>query len=383
MPDQLDSLSEQFQSKTAERGYAKAYEARDAVEAAANIGEIAGPGAALAINKAGIIGELRSALEDNGHRLIHNYLAGYPRGDDAEVVLHHYWQLPDVSPESAYQSFSVQSADAQAGRKDYTALLGASAAAADDGTVVFLQHTSNVSQALVEAARVVLIVGVDKVVRSRDDAVLQARSMGAFGLESVILNLSLPDSREQHLELEALPLDDIEAKIHVILLDNGRCELAQRGEFADLLTCMSCQACAVPCPTHRQFNCQLGDTPKQYLWAYLLGLNPSLELCIGCGMCLAQCPLDIDLPRLISTARSEGLAPRTKAIPNRLLHDAWLMMHLAHKMAPAANRLLKNKATRGAIEKATGFERDAWVPTAQRETFLRWFRSRQGRGAGV
>ncbi|MFC2030897.1 4Fe-4S binding protein, partial [Chloroflexota bacterium] len=131
------------------------------------------------------------------------------------------------------------------------------------------------------------------------------------------------------------------------------------------------------------FNSQLGNTPKQYLWSNLLGISRSLELCIGCGMCLLQCPLDIDLPRLISTARSEGLASWSKAIPNRALHDAWLMMHLAHKTAPAANRFLTNKVSRGAIEKATGFERDAWVPTAQSDTFVRWFRGRQGRGAGV
>ena len=370
-------------SQIAERGYAGQFEAKDAADAAGYIEKIAGQGAALAINKAGIIGELRLDLEAHGHHLIDTYLAGYPRGDDAEKVLHHYWQLPDVSPESAYQSFNVQRADASSGRKDYTALLGASAAAAADGAVVLLQHTSNVGTMLREAARVVLVVGVDKIVRSRDEAVFQARSMGAFGLESVILNLGLLDSCDQALELERLPLKEIEAEIYVILLDNGRRELAQRGEFAELLTCLSCQACAVQCPTHDSFASPLGNTPKQYLWSYLLGASPSLELCIGCGMCLVQCPVSIDLPRLITIARNERLAPWIKAISNRALYDAWLMMHLAHLVAPAANLFLKNTATREVIERVTGFERDAWVPSAQKRTFLRWFRGRQKQRAQV
>jgi L-lactate dehydrogenase complex protein LldG len=379
----LDLLCSQFYSQIIERGYAGSYQAKDAADAAEYIEKITGQDEALAINRAGIIGELRPLLEENGHQLVHTYLTGYPPGEDREKVLHHYWQLPDVSPESAYQSFNVQRVEPSAGRKNYTALLGVSAATTEDGSVVFLQHTSNVSTMLREAGKVVLIVGVDKIVCSRDEAVFQARSMGAFGLENVILNLSLPDSIEQALEFEKLPLEDVEAEIYVILLDNGRRELAQRGEFAQLLTCISCQACAAQCPTYDYFNSQLGNTPKQYLWSYLLGLNPSLEMCIGCGMCLAQCPLGIDLPRLITLARNETLATWKEAIPNRALNDAWLIMKGAHLSAPLANGLLKNKVARKAIETVTGFEHDAWFPSAQRRTFIRWFRRRQKQRAKV
>ena len=376
-------MCSQFYSQIIERGYAGSYQAKDAEDAAEHIEKITGQAETLAINRAGIIGELRPLLEANGHPLIHTYLAGYPRGEDVEKVLHRYWQLPDVSPESAYESFNVQRVEPSTGRKDYTALLGVSAAAAEDGSVVLLQHTSNVSTMLREARKVILIVGVDKIVRTRDEAVFQARSMGAFGLENVILNLSLPDSIEQALEFEKLPLEDVEAEIYIILLDNGRRELAQQGEFAQLVTCISCQACAVQCPTYDYFNCDLGNTPKQYLWSYLLGLSPSLEMCIGCGMCLAQCPLGIDLPRLITIARNETLAVWKEAIPNRALNDAWLIMKGAHLSAPLANRLLKNKVARKAIERMTGFEQDAWVPSAQKRTFIRWFRRRKRLGEQV
>jgi hypothetical protein len=94
-------------------------------------------------------------------------------------------------------------------------------------------------------------------------------------------------------------------------------------------------------------------------------------------MCLAQCPLGIDLPRLITLARNENLAGWKEAIPNRALNDAWLIMKGAHLSAPLANGLLKNKVARKAIERVIGFEQDAWVPSAQKRTFIRWFRRRK------
>jgi len=100
-------------------------------------------------------------------------------------------------------------------------------------------------------------------------------------------------------------------------------------------------------------------------------------MCIGCGMCLAQCPLGIDLPRLITIARNETLATWKEAIPNRALNDAWWIMRGAHLSAPLANGLLNNKLARKAIEGMIGFEQDAWVPSAQQRTFIRWFRRRQ------
>jgi len=381
--DQLDSFSERFIGQIREHGYGKPYAAKDAVDAAGYVARITGPARNVAINRAGVIGELRPYLERAGYRLMNTYLGRYPHRDEAEKVLSHYWQLPEVSREAAYLSFTIQRPDQATGRKDYAALLGVSAAAAEDGSMVFLQHTSNVGMLLREARRVVLIVGVDKIVRTRDDAVFQVRSMGAYGLESVILDLSLPDASEEAPELERLPSEELPPEIHIIVLDNGRRELARKAEFAELLTCISCRACAVHCPTHNYFNIDLGNYPRQYLWSYLLGMNPSLELCVGCGMCTAQCPLGIDIPRLIAMARSEGLARWNEGIPHRVLYDAWLAMRAAHLAAPLANGVLRNKASRGLIERLVGFQRDAWVPEAQARTFLRGFRQRQSEGGQV
>ena len=383
LPGQLDQLSEGFISQVDERGLARSYLAKDARDAADYIEKNVNQKEALAINRAGIVGELRVHLETNGHRLVHTYLSEYVEGEDREKVLHHYWQLPDVSPESALQSFDIQRPERSKGRKDYTALIGVSAASAEDGSVVFLQHTSNISTMLREASKVILIVGVDKIVRTKDDAVFQARSMGAFGLENVVINLSLPEPDEAALELVNKPLEDIEAEIHVILLDNGRSELAQRGEFAQLLTCISCQACAIQCPTYQHFNDQLAKTPKQYLWSYLIGMHSSLDMCIGCGLCLGRCPLDIDLPRLITIARNEQLHGWLMPLSHRVLHDAWWVMHGAHLVAPLANRLLKNIAARKVIQSATGFEDSAWVPIVRGRKFTDWLRDRRNRKTGV
>jgi L-lactate utilization protein LutB len=377
LPSQLDSLRVEFLSQIEDLKFTGSYAAKDAAGAADYIEELVDQEEVLAINRAGVIGELRPSLEAKGHHLVHTYLSEYMEGEEREMILHHHWQFPEVSSDSAYQSFNVQRREAPNGRKGYTALLGVSAASAEDGSLIFLQHTANISKMLNEAKKLILIVGIDKLVRTRSEAIFQARSMGALGLENVLLNLSLPDPDERVREFDKRPLEDIEAQIHVILLDNGRSDLADRGELAQLLTCISCQACAIQCPTYKHFDDSLAKTPKQYLWSYLLGLHSSLAMCIGCGLCHSQCPLDIDLPRLITIVRNERMTGWINQSSNRILHDAWWVMHGAHLSAPVTNGLLKNRLARKAIERVTGFEHDAWVPSVNRRMFTDWFRSRK------
>ena len=82
-------------------------------------------------------------------------------------------------------------------------MLGISAACAQDGSVFFVQHSANISQTLEQAAQVVLVVALEKVVKSREDAVLQTKCMGAFGLEAMLLNLR--QRQDDGVTLDSLP----------------------------------------------------------------------------------------------------------------------------------------------------------------------------------
>jgi len=373
----LPALGERFvQQISSKEVHRMVHSSKDAADAVGYINEVMGAKRVLAVSQAGVINELRPYLESSGYTLINTYLAEYPQGNKSEKVLDHYWQLPDISAETAFESFTIQSLITTEGRKDYTALLGVSAAASEDGSICFLQHTTNIGTMLKEARRLILLVGMEKIVRTRTEALLQAKSMGALGLESVVLDLKLSDRSRETVELEGILLGDSPPEIHIIVLDNGRLEIARNNEFAELLTCISCRACATHCPTHRYFNPDFGSYPKAYLWSHLIGISLSLELCTGCGMCAQQCPLDIDIPRLVSLARNKGLVEWHHLMRTRMLQDAWLFMRGAQLFAPVMNRLLKNRSARNLMEKWIGFQRDAWVPQARRGTLLQAVRRR-------
>jgi L-lactate utilization protein LutB len=371
------SLRERFTQQVSRKGHSRIYSAKDAADAFAYIDRVLGKKKLLAINEAGVIGELLPYFESSNYSLINTYLAGYPWRNNAEKALSHYWQLPNVSAETAFGSFSVQRLRPSEGRKDYTALLGVCAAASEDGTICFLQHTNNVGMMLQEAHRLILIVGLEKIVCTREEALFQTKCMGAFGLESVILDLKLPKQSTEASELEDLPWSISPPDIHIILLNNGRSEIVKNDEFAELLTCISCRACAKHCPTHSYFNPDLGSYPKQYLWSFLNERNQSLDLCMGCGMCQQQCPLDIDIPYMISRSRNKSLVKWRHSLKNRIFQDTWLFMYLAHLFAPMTNGLLKNRSTRKLLEKLIGFQQEAWVPEAHRTTFVQWVRRQE------
>jgi L-lactate utilization protein LutB len=365
----MDSLRERFARQVIEQDTASLCVADDAAAAVAYIARTVGPKRALAVNRASVIGELRPLLKRSGYKEISTYLAGLPRQDGAEKVLNHYWQLPFVPPASVYQSFAVQDLDPIGGRRDYTAVLGVTAAAAEDGSLYFLQHTANVGKMLQEARQLILVVGLEKIVGTRDEALLQTKCMGTFGLESVILGLKCPARSREAEQLDALPLNDLPPEIHLILLDNGRRRIAGDARYSELLTCISCRACMMHCPTHEYFDPGGSSYPKQYLWSFLLGNNESLDLCTGCGMCSARCPLDIDIPRMVSTARGEDLGSWPPMIKNRLLHDAYPLMLTASRLGPLVNFSLRNRLVRAAMEGLSGYQRDAWVPKARNHTF--------------
>jgi len=370
------SLKRQFVRHVSEHGYRTVFSAKDAADAVGHINQVMDGETVLAINKAGVIGELGTLLDVHGYRLLNTYLADFQNDEDPEVELDGYWQLPDVPTELAFETFTKFPLPQSEGRREYTALLGASAVAAEDGTICFLQHTSNVRTMLGEAQRLILIVPIDKIVQTREDALFQAKCMGTFGLESVLLDLELPDQPQEASELLDLELTSSPSESHIILLDNRRAEIMEDGNFADLLNCISCRGCAKHCPTHAHFNCELGNYPKQYLWSYLLGINQSLDKCIGCGMCYQECPLDIDIPHMIQVARNQTLSGFPFGLGHRLLQDAWPLMRAASITAPIANSALNNSSVRALIERWVGFQRDAWIPPAQKTTFIQWLRKK-------
>ncbi|MBM4445429.1 MAG: hypothetical protein FJ020_09060, partial [Chloroflexi bacterium] len=163
--------------------------ARDGVEAAEFVLKIAQDARAVVLNRSSsVANELKPRLQRLGLRVIEPY---YTELGNFENKIGDYWDLPSLLTNGLVPNFELRDFNAGGSvvRKDCVALLGVSAACAQDGSMYFVQHSSNISQTLEQAAEVVLVVGLDKVVNTGEDAALQTRGMGMFGLEAMLLNL--------------------------------------------------------------------------------------------------------------------------------------------------------------------------------------------------
>ena len=120
------------------------------------------------------------------------------------------------------------------------------------------------------------------------------------------------------------------------------------------------------------------SNPKEYIHSFVTGRNPSLELCLQCRSCRADCPLDIDLPGMILDAKIAAVAGRRRQFTGRLLANPEIMMRWARLMPVLANVTTSNGLVRWLGEKTMGISKERPLPRFQGTTFARWFRSSAG-----
>lgn len=363
----------QFLEASRARG-ARVFRAPGVEEVVSYLREVAGEGV-LSINKSNVIvNELRSFLEAAGFQVVLRYFSEFDfEGFSKEIE--DYWSLPGLHERGVVESFEVSRRLSlrDGAERDYTALLSVNVAAAS-GEVFFLQHMSNIGRDLQEAQRVVLLVTPEKVVATAEDALLQGRAVGIFGLESVLLDLA---PKEGPFDFSALPAPSAPREVHVVLYDGGREEVFS-GPYGDLYLCIDCRGCARQCPIGLTVMRDMVYSPKNYLFAFLKGIIGSVEECLHCGRCALECPVGIDLPYLLWRAQIEHYQRRGRGLKKRLLDDPELLAKVGCLMAPVANLALRTPLLRRVMEAAAGIHPEAPMPTFSGETFQRWLRGRGG-----
>jgi len=359
--------------------------AADVTEAVARIAEISN-GSRIAINKSAVVGkELMPALVSAGFRVIESYFAELK---PFEKRFSEYWQLPALPFETRLGSFATpldlaehrQSALKRNGAKDIVGLLGVNAVSASDGSVVLFQHMRNIGKVFEQAREVVLVVGLDKIVRNTDDAIFQTKCMAVFGCEALPLGMDAKTGSEASIDSQPfeIPPEETTGKIHVILFDNGRSRVLRSGD-KDLLACIGCRACTKGCPTYRFFSEGTGWSPREYIYFFILGKNPSLDLCLQCRSCQASCPLEIDLPGMILDAKGELASKRRMSLTDTLLSNAETLEKWGSSLAPLANPASSIGALRWLGEKTLGVSKERHLPRFRGGTFARWFQSGDGK----
>jgi glycerol-3-phosphate dehydrogenase subunit C len=368
----LDDLLGQLADMLRDKCGITPLQAETAQQAACEIAGLARPSGRVLVNRSSTVGELRPYLEAHGLEVVETYDGQYAHPDQG---VERYWQLEAPSSEAAWEAFRPQPVRLKQPQSADIGLLGVNVIAADDGTVLFVQHLFNISAILEQASKVVLLIGLERVVRDRAAAVFVARAQARYGALSVALGVPRRGGRGDgktrapagHGITPAPSTAAAErAPVHVILLDNGRRAWLSDPRYRDLFLCIGCQRCLLECPTQPAFGGETGWTPRDYLTAFLRGDNPELRQCITCGRCRALCPLGIDLPAMISEAEAETGATRWQ---DKFYCNIGLLFQACSSTTPASNWLFNWPPARLLMEWVAQMDRQRKLPRFHRQTF--------------
>ncbi len=371
---------ERLKEKLTGYGGVKVATVSSGAEAAAYIDRVAGKNRLASMNKSNVlINEVRRFLEAAGLKTYLRYFNEFKNFDKESFVkkVEDYWSLPGMHGRGLVESFAIRQRLERlpsSSVRDYTAILGVNAVSAEDGSVFFLQHMSNISKDLEQAKRIVLVATVEKVLEDRESALFHTRAMGIFGLESILLDLE-PRQIEKY-DFDELPVtpEAADREVHLLILDNGRTRLGE-GDYRDLLLCIDCRACARQCPVGLLQLEEKGMvySPKNYLLAYLQRSIGPHDTCLHCGRCQVECPVDIDLPTLLWKAQAEYYGSQGRSWKKRMLDDPELLAKLGCLTAPLSNWAMALPAVKVMMQLFSGIHRNAHLPVFHRKTFRSWF----------
>ena len=208
---------------------------------------------------------------------------------------------------------------------------GANFLVAETGSAVLVTNEGNGRMVTTLPRLHVVVVGIEKVVRTLDDVAALMRLLPRSATGQPISNyVSLLTGTRRRDGAEATEGPE---KTIFILVDNGRAALVG-GEFSSMLRCIRCGACMNHCPVYFAVG------GHAYGWVYpgpmgsvltplFTGLENSRDLphaSTGCNQCGAVCPVGIPLPDLMHKLRQrtfrEGLRPWTERIGFRVW--AWV-----------------------------------------------------------
>lgn len=262
-------------------------------------------------------------------------------------------------------------------------MTGANIGIANTGAIVIETNEGNARLVSSVAPVHVCIMGTEKIVETLADALplMRAHPVSATG-QYLTTYVTLMAGRSP-LGQGAPPRES-----HLILLDNGRAQVAEDPELSDALNCIRCGACMNICPTYGVVGGHvfghIYPGPIGIPWtAGVHGLDKAGEfasLCISCGLCQEICPVDIDIPTMIATVKHRDMAQHPQPWVNRAMMQAESLAKVGSATAPLSNWLLKNRIFRVLLEKTVGVERKRQLPAFQRQTLKKRFKNRAPSG---
>lgn len=225
------------------------------------------------------------------------HLARQQIGADMTAVLGRAVSHDDISQQVEIARDEIRKAFFAAGM----GITGANALIAETGSVMMVTNEGNGRLCASVPPVHVVLAGIEKLVPTFEDAMVQVRLLARSGTAQRITS---------YTTFTTGPTPGHE--MHIVLVDNGRRTMASLPEFRDALHCIRCAACANVCPPYRE----VGGHAFGYIYTGAIGLvvtgfHHGLDavagpqsLCLSCNACETVCPVEIPLPRQILDVRA-------------------------------------------------------------------------------
>jgi L-lactate utilization protein LutB len=380
--DHLDDLCTEFQTTLEIRPDVDVVFAHDDQEAAKAIIKLS-EDSCIAINKSSVVREeIKPLLVRSGLHVIDTY---YDQFEPFENKLGTRPRFPGIGVEALYDSFGLseelmrerRKTRQERGSKSFIGVLGVNVVSADDGAVFLLQHMHNIKDVFEQSKKLILVVGIDKIVRNSEDALFMTRCMGAFGSGVVAGNIQGKEERDTTIDNLPfkIPENTEEKMIHVILLDNGRSKML-RSQYRDLMLCIGCRACIKRCPASPFFKSDKSLSPKEYIHSFVSDRSHSLDQCLQCKSCKSECPLEIDIPGMILKERTKVLATKHTSPADLFITNYSVLAKWGSYMSVLANAIAENKIARLIGERILGINGKRSLPEIKGATFSKWYNRR-------
>jgi L-lactate dehydrogenase complex protein LldF len=265
---------------------------------------------------------------------------------------------------------------------------GANFAIAETGTVCVVESEGNGRMCTTLPEVLVTLMGVEKVVPAwRDmEVFLQLLPRSSTGERMNPYTSFWSGVRE----------GDGPREFHLVLLDNGRTRALADELGRQALRCIRCSACLNVCPVYARVGGHAYESVYPgpigaILTPQLQGMDAAGSLPYAsslCGACAEVCPVNIEIPRLLTHLRARERDEASALDPELLsmkglyqVFSSRARYERAQRVARAAARPL---ARRGRITRApgplAGWTSSRDLPAPARESFRDWWRRTRGEG---
>ena len=251
---------------------------------------------------------------------------------------------------------------------------GCNFAVAETGSVTLVTNEGNGRMVDSLPKVQVVFVGIDRIVPDLEslDTVMALLPRSAVGSKMTA-----------YFSLDSGPRGAGEAdgpeEVHIVLMDNGRHELAN-SEFQDMLRCMRCGACLNICPVYRHITGH--GYGSIYPGPMGLVLTPGLVgydkvdnmvyACSLCGACTEHCPVSIPIHDLVRQHRinivEQGKNHKVEVPIFKALSLFWSSVPVYMLGMKVGAPIMELMAKDGALDAST-----AWIPVVNGWTSTRDF----------